>query len=417
MSTTRFGRGEGTQEGIVTTSYRASLQQLPGALTFSTVSTGLVTFIMVLTIPFPVVYQAATEAGWTAGQIGSWFFAVLATGALMQLVLTLGYRQPLAAGVSTVATAFLVRALPTVTVEEAVGAYVLCGALFVVLGVTGVFGRYLDAIPQAVVMGMLAGALLRFETDIFQEVVKAPAVVGPAVVAWLVASRLRSRFVPPVAAALIVGVVSALAGGLGAGSVIPIGLTLPELYQPRFTLTAFLSLTIPLLLLVASQNASAIGALWTHGYRPPANAVTVSTGLFSILAGLMGAQGVSLGAQRSAVAADPSVHPLSEMRYSAMVVDAGCVLASAAVATTMVGLFTVLPVGVVRVVAGLAMLPVVVQALAHAVGEGRFRFGGFAALVIAASNVSVLGVSSVFWALVLAPPLSVILDRKPADQR
>jgi benzoate membrane transport protein len=174
----------------VTSCYRTSLQNLPGALTFSTVSTGFVTFIMVLTVPFPVVYQAATEAGWTSSQIGSWFFAVLATGALMQLVLTLGYRQPLAAGVSTVATAFLVRALPTVTVEEAVGAYILSGILFLLLGITGVFGRYLDAIPQEVVMGMLAGALLRFETDVFQEVVKAPLLVGPAVVAWLVASRL-----------------------------------------------------------------------------------------------------------------------------------------------------------------------------------------------------------------------------------
>lgn len=402
---------------MTTTCYRASLQHLPGALTLSTVSTGLVTFIMVLTVPFPVVYQAATEAGWTSSQIGSWFFAALATGALMQLVLTLGYRQPLAAGVSTVATAFLVRALPTVTIEEAVGAYVLCGALLVGLGVTGAFGRYLGAIPQAVVMGMLAGALLRFETDVFREVVRSPAVVGPAVAAWLLASRLRSRFVPPVAAALAVGVASVLAGSLGAGSAIPVGITLPEFYPPQFTLSAFLSLTIPLLLLVASQNASAIGALWTHGYRPPTNAVTVSTGVFSMLAGLMGAQGVSLGAQRSAVAADPTVHPQTAMRYGAMVIDAGCMLASAAVATTMVGLFTVLPLGVVRVVAGLAMLPVVVQALGHAIGQERFRFGGFAALVIAASDLSVLGISSVFWALVLAPLLSLVLDREPVSRR
>jgi benzoate membrane transport protein len=101
------------------------------------------------------------------------------------------------------------------------------------------------------------------------------------------------------------------------------------------------------------------------------------------------------------------------MRYGAMVVDAACVLASAVVATTMVGVFNALPIGLIRVVAGLAMLPVVVQALVHAVGGGRARFGGFAALVIAASNVSVLGVSSVFWALVLAPILSLILDREP----
>src|SRR5688572_1708859 len=105
----------------MSTCYREGLAGLPHALTFSTISTGIVTFIMVLTVPFPVVYQAATGAGWTTAQTGSWFFAVLATGALMQLALTIGYRQPLAVGVSTVATAFLVHALPGMTVEEAVG--------------------------------------------------------------------------------------------------------------------------------------------------------------------------------------------------------------------------------------------------------------------------------------------------------
>jgi len=395
------------------TCYGESLRSVAPALTFSTLSTGLVTFIMVLTVPFPVVYQAAAEAGWTSAQTGSWFFAVLAAGGIMQLALTLGYRQPMAAGVSTVATAFLVRALPAVSVQEAVGAYLLCGVLFVVLAFTGVFGRYLDAVPQEIVMGMLAGALLRFETDVFQEIAKAPLLVGPAVAAWLVSTRLRSRFIPPVAAALAVGVTVALLAEPGSGSGIAWGVTVPELYRPDFTLNGFLSLTVPLALLVASQNAAAIGALWSLGYRPPANAVTLATGVFSVLAGFMGAQGVSLGAQRSAVAADPSVHPRVDMRYGASVVDAVCVLASAALATTMVAVFNLLPIGVIRVVAGLAMLPVVVHALAQALVGTRFRFGGFLALVIAASNVSLFGVSSVFWALVLAPLLSLVLDQAP----
>lgn len=62
------------------TCYRASPASLQSALTLSTASTGLVTFVMVLTVPFPVVYQAATEAGWNTTQIGSWFFGALATG-------------------------------------------------------------------------------------------------------------------------------------------------------------------------------------------------------------------------------------------------------------------------------------------------------------------------------------------------
>ena len=416
----RDGRHEGSRVGAAVwcsiegkTRYRESLRCLSQAFTLSTVSTGLVTFIVLLTVPFPVLYQAASEAGWSSAQTGSWFFAVLAMGGIMQLALALGYRQPIAAGASTVANAFLVRALPSVSLGEAVAAYLLCGAFFIVLAFTGAFGRYLNAVPQEIVMGMLAGALLRFETDAFQEVVRAPLLVGPAVAAWLVSSRLRSRFVPPVGAALAVAITVALLRGLGSASEVHWGVTLPDLYRPNFTLNAFLSLTVPLLLLVASQNATAIGALWSHGYRPPANAITLATGLFSMVAAFMGAQGVHLAAQRSAMAGDHSVHPRPDLRYGAAVVDAMCVLASAALATTIVGVFSLLPIGLIRVVTGLALLPIVVHASVQALAGARFRFGGFLALVIAASNISPLGVSSVFWALVLAPPLSLLLDQKP----
>jgi len=190
-----------------------------------------------------------------------------------------------------------------------------------------------------------------------------------------------------------------------------LSLTLPQFHVPRFTLEAFLSLTVPMLLLVSAQNASAIGALWARAYRPPINAITLCTGAFTVLTALLGGQGVSLGAQRSAVAADPSVHADPARRYGALIVDALCVLVSAAFAMTVVGVFALLPAGMIRVIAALAMLPVVIHALQQAVVEARYRFGGFFALVIAASDVQWLGVSAVFWALVLAPALSVIMDR------
>ncbi len=393
------------------THYRTSLSNLPCALTLSTLGTSVVTFTLTLTVPSLVIYQAATAAGWSMRQTGSWFFAIFVAGGLMQLVLALGYRQPIGAGVSTVATAFLVHALPGVSPEEAVGAYLLCGGLMIALAWSGILDQLMRAIPQEIVFGMLAGALLRFETGIMPELTHAPLHIGAIIAAWLLAHRLWRDVVPPVAVALAVGLLISALGSDPLHPHLTFEITRPVFIRPQLTQHAFFSLSVPLLMLVLSQNASAMGTLWAHGYCLPVRAITFCTGVFSLLSACLGAQGVSMAAARSAVAGEPSAHANPNLRYGVMVIDAVMMLASAVWVTTLVSLFARLPLGMIRVIAGLALLPIVRHALVCAVANDRYRCGGFIALAVAASDVSWLGLNAVFWSLVIAPLLSWVLDR------
>lgn len=75
-------------------------------------------------------------------------------------------------------------------------------------------------------------------------------------------------------------------------------------------------------------------------------------------------------------------------------------------------LVTALPGELIGVVAGLAMIGVLISAFQGAFQGGRFQMGAFAALIIAMSGVTIFNISSPFWALVGGVLISLILERK-----
>jgi benzoate membrane transport protein len=399
------------------TQLRSSLRDLPRALTHSALGTGLVTYTMVLTIPSVLVFQAGQSAGLSDAQTGSWLAATFAAGGLMTLLLSLLYRQPIVAGVSAVGAAFLAQALRGFTPGQAAGAYLLQGALIVLIVPTGLYPRLVRAIPTEVVLGMLVGVLLRFATGLFAELAATPVLAVPIVAVWLVAWRWLGRWVPPVVVALLAGVALSLALRAEGGPAWVWALTVPVWQPPAASLDAALALAVPLVLIaLTTQNVSAIGVLRAEGYRPPISAITLATGLFSAAAAPFLGQGVSLGVQRGAVVADPAAHADPGLRYGAALVDGVLLLSSAAFATTIVALFQRVDPAVMRVVAGLALLPVLLRCLERAFAPREQRFGSLLALAIAASGFRVLGIGAVFWALVLPPLVSRVLER-PVDAR
>ncbi len=395
------------------TRFWSAVRALPRALTPGTISTGIVTCTMVLTVPTLLIFQAANGAGFSSAQTSSWFFATYATGGLMTIALSLLYRQPIGGGVSVIVVAFLVQALPGFTMAEAVGAYLAHGTLILLLTLTGAYNRLMAALPHEIVMGMLAGAFFRFGTGIFRELVAEPLLVTPILLAWLAAVYWPRKALPPVVAALGVGIVVSLLLHPPASGAVGIEFTLPEFYRPAFNLDALLSIAVPMTLIVlTTQNTMGISVMQAIGYRPPVAAITTATGAFTILTAFMGGQGACLGTQRSAIAGDPSVHPDASLRYGALVVDGLLLMLAALFATTLLGVFRLIPLPAIRTVAGLAILPVLLTSLQQSVGVEKRRWGALVALLIAASNVEFLGIGSVFWALILAPPVSWLVDSR-----
>ena len=110
------------------------------------------------------------------------------------LILSWAAREPVITARSTPAAAFLVTALATTPYAEAVGAYLISAAAFVLLGLTGCFERVIRLIPPGVAAGLLAGILLQFGIGAFGGMSVDPLLAGMLIVAYTVLKRFTARY-------------------------------------------------------------------------------------------------------------------------------------------------------------------------------------------------------------------------------
>lgn len=381
------------------------------SISTSTVGAGFVAFLLGATGPALLVYQSATNAGYADEVINSWFFAIYVGGGLLSLLLAFLYREPICGAFPIASSALLVTALAGYSLSEAVGAFLVSGILVALIGVSGLFDAIMSRVPNEVIMGALAGILFKFGTEVFAFLPEQPLLVGAMVGVYLVSFRLVRRL-PPVLPALAVGlIVAGLSGRFDVGNV-RFSLSHPVLVAPSLDAGAIFSIAVPLTLLaVATQNAPGVGILWANRYEPPVNAITIFSGLGSILTAPMVGNGLNIAAPMTAVCAGPESHPDREYRYVATVVQGLLFMVFGLVSATAISLIQALPVALIVSLAGLALLPVIFQALRLSVGQPRHTLAAGITLLIAASELSILGISSAFWAIVAGVVLAPLLKQ------
>ena len=190
----------------------------------------------------------------------------------------------------------------------------------------------------------------------------------------------------------------------------------PGLVAPTFDAGAILAVGIPLAVLVlAAENTQAYGVLLSQGYRPPINAMTVASGVGGLLAPLTGGHNANVAGPMTAICSGPQAGSNPDARSAASVVNDVLFIIFGVLAGFAVTAVTALPAELVAVVAGLTMIGVLVSSFRSAFGDGRFRTGALAALVVAMSGIAPLGISSPFWALAVGVAISAVLE--PGDFR
>ncbi|MFU1608003.1 benzoate/H(+) symporter BenE family transporter [Sulfitobacter pontiacus] len=193
--------------------FGAGLSGLREALGIKTASAGLVAAIFGCSGPALIVIGAADNGGLSEGQTVAWLLAIYGLGGLISLIMALYYKLPVTGAYSIPGAALVAGALGTFPFEQAVGAFLMAGAMVFVLGITGLIGKVMRSLPMPIVMAMIAGALIRFGIGAVTSIEKLPIVVGAATIAFFLSMRFL-RAVPPVLTALIVGLVAvALTGG------------------------------------------------------------------------------------------------------------------------------------------------------------------------------------------------------------
>lgn len=95
-----------------------------------------------------IIWQAAIVAGATTAQISGWMTALGLAMGVSTLTLTLWYRVPVLTAWSTPGAALLVTGLQGLTLNEAIGVFIVTNVLIVLCGITGLFARLMRIIPS-----------------------------------------------------------------------------------------------------------------------------------------------------------------------------------------------------------------------------------------------------------------------------
>lgn len=365
---------------------------------------GLLTAFVGFISSFAVIMQGLQAMGAGPAEIAS---ALLALSVLMG-VLAIGfsayYRMPISMAWSTPGAALLAGiGMVEGGFPAAVGAFVVCGALIILSGLFRPLGRAIRAIPAPLANAMLAGILLSLCLAPVKAVAFSPALGLPIVLVWMVVvSRWRLWAVPAALGALVLVLILGVDLPPDAFAQIGAGIH-PDLtfVEPVFTWNGVVSVAIPLFIVtMASQNIPGIAILKVHHYEPPPALLFAGTGLFSILAGLVGGVPVNMAAITAAMCASEDAHPDPKKRYWAAVV-AGCGYAVfGLIAGGIIAFVSLAPPILLQAVAGLGLVSAFSSSAFAAYREPETREAAAITFLVTASGASFAGISGAFWGLV-----------------
>lgn len=382
-----------------------------GDLSVSAAVAGFIAVVVSYSGPMVIVLTAAQAGHLTSGQTTSWIWAISLGSGLTCAVLSLWTRMPVITAWSTPGAALLVTSLANYSYGDAVGAFVLAAVVMTVVGFSGVFGKLIARVPTAIVSAMLAGILFSFGTEAFRSLGGAPLVVTAVLVGYVIVKRFSARYA--VLFGLVLGVLAAAVSGRLHLSGLRLELATPEWTMPTFSLPAVIGIGVPLFIVtLASQNAPGLAVLQASGYRPNDRLLIGSTGLTSMVLAPFGCHAINLAAITAAICTNEEAHPDLKRRYPAGVFCGLFYIVVGLFGSALLVLFTGLPKELIAVVAGVALLGALMSGLNGAMQQPDHREAAMVTFLVTASGLSLFGVGSAFWGLVLGIVTHLVLTAR-----
>ncbi|MHB1113862.1 MAG: benzoate/H(+) symporter BenE family transporter [Acidovorax defluvii] len=370
-------------------------------LSLSAFTAGFVAVLVGFTSSVAIVFQAAQAFQATPAQITSWMWALGLGMGLCSLVPSLLLRKPVMVAWSTPGAAVLASAGLSggFSMAEAVGAFMVCAVLITLAGVTRWFERVMNRIPTEIAAALLAGVLARFGMQAFAAAQTALPLVLLMLGAYLVARRWIPRYAVVITLALAIAFV-ALRGEMS-WSAIRFELAMPVFTAPKFTLSAAISLALPLFVVtMASQNLPGVAVIRATGYDLPISRLITMTGLATLVLAPFGGYALNFSAITAAICMGPEAHPDRDKRYTAAVSCGLLYVVIGIFGAVVTGLLTAFPKELVVAIAGLALLGTIGSGLAAALRDEPHREAALITFLVTLSGVVVAGVGSAFWGVV-----------------
>ncbi len=391
-----------------------TMDRLKRDLSISAVIAGFIAVIISYAGPLIIVFQAAREAHLSNAEVSSWIWAISIGSGLTGLLLSWRLRTPVITAWSTPGAALLVSMLPTVSLPQAIGAYVVASVIIAVVGLSGAFDKLMSRLPKAIAAAMLAGILFRFGADLFTSVRVQPWLVLSMLAAYLVSKRLSPRYA--ILSVLIVGcAVAASMGSLNSGSIV-IELAQPIFIAPQWSWHAIINIGLPLALVtLTGQYVPGMAVLRTSGYQTPARSIISVTAIGSVLLAPFGSHGFNLAAITAAICTGREAHEDKDKRYMAGVACGMFYLVMGTFGATLASVFSALPKELIAALAGLALFGAIATGLAGAMADDKQRESALITFLVTASGMSFLGLAAAFWGLIFGLVAHFVLTwtRKP----
>ena len=374
---------------------------------------GFITCLVGISVSAVLVIQTAQTLGANQAQISSWFWALCLGIGLCGLVLSWKFKYPVVTSWSTAGLAMILASANGYSLNEAIGAFVVCGVLTAVLGFSGIFSRILAFIPSSLTSAMLAGVLLKFGIELFSGLSQSVGFILLLLAVYVISKRLLPRY------SIVITVLAAI--GLCplfmqfSLPTLTWGVTTPVWITPEFNLATVLGLALPLLVInMASQYLPGIAIIQAYGYQPHVKALMGWTGTVQTLLAPFGCFAVNTAAISAAISLDDQAHPDPKRRYIAGMSSGLCYIIVAIFAATLTQALLSFPSLLITAVAGIALLGTISHNISLAFSDADHREAALMTFLMSASGLQLLSIGSAFWGLVLGLMVHTILNYKKA---
>jgi len=359
--------------------------------------------------PLAIFFQAGARAGISTEMMTSWVWAISMGAAVSGIILSIWLKAPVVTAWSAPGTALLVSLFPELSLNEAVGAYITAAIIIFIIGVSGTFDTFVRAIPKGIAAGMMAGILFQFGIGAFTAIETTPALAIGMLVSYVVFRRMAPKYT--LVMLLITGVILAVVLEDASLSGVGWSLAVPQFIRPEWTLGSTLSLAVPLVLVsLTGQFLPGMAIIQGAGYPVRAKPIIGITSLVSLPMAFFGGITTVVAAITAAICTSKDAHEDPSRRYIAGVFNGVFYLVGGLFAGTIVSLFTSLPAAFVAVLAGLALLGAISGNLYSALEDAIHREASLITFVVTASGMSLYGLSSAFWGVVIGYGCYLVLN-------
>ena len=361
--------------------------------------------------PLIIFFQAAQAAQVPDAMVASWIWGVSIGAAVPGIYLSIKYKTPIVTAWSAPGTALLITLFPQISINEAVAAYIISAIAIFIVGATGYFDKILRWIPNGIAAGMMAGILFQFGLELFKATDTMPFIVFSMLACYLFAKRLSPRYT--MIWVLLCGVIlSAWFGKMNPVN-FNVAITVPTFISPEWSWNSTFNLAIPLILVsLTGQFLPGMAILKLSGYETPARPIIVASSIVSLAVACVGGITIVLAAITAALCTGKDAHELKEKRYIAGVANGIFYLLGGLFSGSIVMVFSLLPKELIAALAGLALIGAISANITTAMKDDGQRDSALITFLATASGMHFLGLSSVFWGVVIGMIAHYVLTKK-----